>query len=60
VPFTDVRLLSGTTNSDFYASPFTIAITDAGIAGLGSLMNTVIVMTAISVSYSSIARVLSR
>ena len=54
VPYTDGRLLSATSSSDAKASPFVIAITDAGISALGSVMNLVIMVSVLSVGNSSI------
>lgn len=54
VPYTDERLLSGSSSADAAASPFVIAIKDAGIAGLDSVMNVVIMIAVLSVGNSSI------
>ena len=54
VPYTDERLLSAQSKADAKASPFVIAITNAGIAGLDSVMNVVIMIAVISVGNSSI------
>ncbi len=54
VPYTDKRLLNGTSSSDAKASPFVIAIKDAGIGGLDSVMNVVIMIAVLSVGNSSI------
>ncbi|EEP82895.1 general amino-acid permease GAP1 [Uncinocarpus reesii 1704] len=53
VPYTDSRLLSASSN-DSTASPFVIAITDAGIQGLDSVMNVVIMIAVLSVGNSAI------
>ncbi|KAI9884736.1 MAG: glyceraldehyde-3-phosphate dehydrogenase 1 [Watsoniomyces obsoletus] len=54
VPFTDERLLSGETSVDAKASPFVIAINNAGIGGLDSVMNVVILIAVLSVGNSSV------
>ncbi|KAI9818220.1 MAG: glyceraldehyde-3-phosphate dehydrogenase 1 [Pycnora praestabilis] len=54
VPYNDPALLSGTSSSDAKASPFVIAIKDAGIGGLPSVMNVVILIAVLSVGNSSI------
>ena len=54
VPYTDPRLLSGTSSADAKASPFVLAITNAGIGGLDSVMNVVILISVLSVGNSSI------
>ena len=53
VPYGDARLL-GTTSEDAKASPFVIAINNAGISGLPSVMNVVILIAVLSVGNSSI------
>jgi len=53
VPYTDGRLI-GDSSSDAKASPFVIAIKDAGISGLDSVMNVVIMIAVLSVGNSSI------
>ena len=53
VPYTEPRLI-GTTSSDSHASPFVIAITNASIDGLSSIMNAVIMIAVLSVGNSSI------
>ncbi|KAI9809862.1 MAG: hypothetical protein M1825_000295 [Sarcosagium campestre] len=52
----DPQLLNGdsTTNADASASPFVIAIKNAGIKGLDSVMNVVILVAVLSVGNSSI------
>lgn len=54
VPYTDERLLNGKSSVDAVASPFVIAITNAGIDGLPSVFNAVIMIAVISVGNSSI------
>jgi yeast amino acid transporter len=54
VPYTDPRLLNGTSSADAKASPFVIAIHNAGITGLPSVMNVVIMIAVLSVGNSSI------
>ncbi|KAF2834073.1 amino acid permease [Patellaria atrata CBS 101060] len=54
VPHNDERLLRGNSNADASASPFVIAITNAGIDGLPSVMNVVIMIAVLSVGNSSI------
>ncbi|KAI9851117.1 MAG: glyceraldehyde-3-phosphate dehydrogenase 1 [Thelocarpon superellum] len=54
VPSDDSRLLSGSSSADAKASPFVIAIVDAGIHGLDSVMNVVIMIAVLSVGNSSI------
>jgi amino acid transporter len=54
VPYDDDRLLSGSSSSDAHASPFVIAIVNAGISGLPSVMNVVIMIAVLSVGNSSV------
>jgi amino acid transporter len=54
VRYDDPRLLSGTSSADAAASPFVIAIQNAGITGLPSVMNVVIMVAVLSVGNSSI------
>lgn len=54
VPYDNPALLSGTGSSDAKASPFVIAIQEAGISGLPSVMNVVILIAVLSVGNSSI------
>src|SRR6201996_7795072 len=54
VPYTDPRLLSASNAADAAASPFVIAIKNAGIDGLPSVMNAVIMVAVLSVGNSSI------
>ena len=51
VPYDNPRLLGA---SDVSASPFVIAIQDGGISGLASVMNSVILISVISVGSSSV------
>ena len=53
VPYGDARLL-GSDGSGAKASPFVIAINNAGISGLPSVMNVVILIAVLSVGNSSI------
>lgn len=53
VPYNDSRLI-GSSRSDAKASPFVIAIENAGIQGLPSVMNVVIMIAVLSVGNSSI------
>lgn len=53
VPYDEPRLL-GSSSVDATASPFVIAINNAGISGLPSVMNTVILISVLSVGNSSI------
>ncbi|EGV64053.1 glyceraldehyde-3-phosphate dehydrogenase 1 [Yamadazyma tenuis] len=53
VPYTDPQLV-GTSSYDANASPFVIAIEDAGIKGLPSVMNAVILIAVLSVGNSSV------
>lgn len=53
VPYNDPRLI-GSSDSDAKASPFVIAIKNAGIIGLDSVMNVVIMIAVLSVGNSSI------
>jgi amino acid transporter len=53
VPYGDSRLL-GASSEDAKASPFVIAINNAGISGLPSVMNAVILIAVLSVGNSSI------
>lgn len=54
VPYDDERLLSAASGADAKASPFVIAIKNAGIEGLDSVMNVVIMIAVLSVGNSSI------
>jgi yeast amino acid transporter len=54
VPFTDIRLLRVPAHYDVNASPFVIAFNDAGVTGLGNLLNVVVLVTTFSTAMSSI------
>ncbi|OQO13092.1 hypothetical protein B0A48_02556 [Cryoendolithus antarcticus] len=54
VPYNDGSLLDGNNSTDITASPFVIAIFNAGITGLPSVMNAVIMIAVLSVGNSSI------
>ena len=54
VPHTDSRLIGSTSQVDAHASPFVIAINNAGLRGLDSVMNVVIMIAVLSVGNSSI------
>lgn len=54
VPYDDHRLLGGTSDADAKASPFVIAIEEAGIQVLPSVMNTVILIAVLSVGNSAV------
>lgn len=54
VPSNDPGLLNGSGSSDANASPFVIAIRNAGIGGLPSVFNVVIMIAVLSVGNSSI------
>jgi yeast amino acid transporter len=54
VPHDDSRLLNGSNDADAQASPFVIAIQNAGIMGLPSVMNVVIMVAVLSVGNSSV------
>ncbi|KAH6646484.1 general amino-acid permease GAP1 [Truncatella angustata] len=54
VPYNDRRLLSGDTNANAAASPFVIAIENAKIDILPSIMNVVILVAVLSVGNSSV------
>ncbi|CAF0862941.1 unnamed protein product [Adineta steineri] len=54
VPYTSKRLLSGSSSFDATASPFVIAIEDAGIKVLPSIFNAVILCAVLSVGNASI------
>ena len=53
VPYNEPRLI-GSTSSNSKASPFVIAIKDAGIKGLDSVMNVVIMLAVLSVGNSAV------
>ncbi|PSK55167.1 Cationic amino acid transporter 1 [Elsinoe australis] len=54
VPYNEPRLLSAASSVDATASPFVIAIQNAGISGLPSVMNVVIMIAVLSVGNSSV------
>jgi amino acid transporter len=54
VPYDDTRLTSGTSSADARALPFVLAIVDAGISGLPSVMNVVIMIAVCSVGNSAV------
>lgn len=54
VPYNEPRLLNGSSSADAKASPFVIAITNAGISGLPSVMNVVIMIAVLSVGNSAV------
>lgn len=54
VPYTDPRLLGGQGSTDITASPFVIAIEEAGIQILPSVMNAVILIAVLSVGNSAV------
>jgi amino acid transporter len=53
VPYTDPNLL-GSSSVDVTSSPFVIAINNAGISGLPSVMNVVVLIAVLSVGNSSV------
>lgn len=54
IPFNDGRLIGATSKADAKASPFVIAISNAGISGLDSVMNVVIMISVLSVGNSAV------
>ncbi|KAJ5356518.1 Amino acid/polyamine transporter I [Penicillium concentricum] len=54
VPYDDPKLLRGSSSADAKASPFVIAIENAGIKALPSIMNVVIMIAVLSVGNSSV------
>ena len=54
VPYNSPRLLGGATKADANASPFVIAIEEAGIEILPSVMNAVILLAVLSVGNSAV------
>jgi amino acid transporter len=56
VPYTDPRLVGNTTsqNTNSRASPFVIAVINAGIEGLDSVINAVIIVAVLSVGNSAV------
>jgi len=54
VPYDDPNLLNGSSSADANASPFVIAVRNAGISAVPSIMNVVILIAVLSVGNSSI------
>jgi yeast amino acid transporter len=54
VPYNDPQLLNGTSSSDANASPFVIAVRNAGIGVVPSIMNAVILISVLSVGNASV------
>ncbi|OAG40177.1 hypothetical protein AYO21_05655 [Fonsecaea monophora] len=54
VPYNDPQLLNGSSSSDANASPFVIAVRNAGIDAVPSIMNVVILIAVLSVGNSSV------
>ncbi|PKY01259.1 general amino-acid permease GAP1 [Aspergillus campestris IBT 28561] len=54
VPSNDERLMNGSSSADAKASPFVIAIQNAGIQALPSIMNVVIMIAVLSVGNASV------
>jgi yeast amino acid transporter len=54
VPYDNEQLLNGSGSSDANASPFVIAIKNAGISGLPSVFNVVIMIAVLSVGNSAV------
>ncbi|CAK7895421.1 S-adenosylmethionine permease Gap4p [[Candida] anglica] len=54
VPYTDERLLSGSSSEDITSSPFVIAINNGGIKVVPHIMNAVILVAVLSVGNSSV------
>ena len=54
IPYNDPRLIDSSNSADAKASPFVIAISNAGIAGLDSVMNVVIMISVLSVGNSAV------
>ena len=54
VPYSDPELLNAKSSSDINASPFVIAVKNAGITAVPSIMNAVILIAVLSVGNSSI------
>lgn len=53
VPYTDPRLLNKAYSTDIKASPFVIAVQNAGIKVVPSIMNAIILISVLSVGNSS-------
>lgn len=54
VPYTDERLLNGSSDEDITSSPFVIAINNGGIKVLPDIMNAVILVAVVSVGAASV------
>ena len=54
VPYNDPQLLNSSSSADANASPFVLAIKRAGISGLPSVMNAVILIAVLSVGNSAV------
>jgi len=54
VPYNNAQLLNGSGSSDANASPFVIAIRNAGVGGVPSVMNVVIMIAVLSVGNSAV------
>ncbi len=54
IRYDDPRLIAGASKSDAKASPFVIAILNAGVQGLDSVMNVVIMIAVLSVGNSAV------
>jgi len=54
VPYNDPDLLNGSSSADANASPFVIAVRNAGIDSVPSIMNVVILIAVLSVGNSSV------
>jgi amino acid transporter len=54
VPYNDPELLNGSSSSDANASPFVIAVKNAGINAVPSIMNAVILIAVLSVGNSAV------
>jgi yeast amino acid transporter len=54
VPYNDLELLNGNGSQDANASPFVIAVKNAGISTVPSIMNVVILIAVLSVGNSSV------
>lgn len=54
VPYNDPRLIDGSSDYDASASPFVIAIKNAGISGLPSVFNAAILIAVLSVGNASV------
>ena len=54
VPYNDPELLNGESSTDANASPFVIAVKNAGITAVPSIMNAVILIAVLSVGNSAV------